>query len=116
MISAVTIRQLPAFPGLSSPAIYILVPGACNSASLWIEHPETYMGAYSQVRLEVSCLWRVQWRACSRVYLRTSSELSWECIVKQDRTVASSAMGSVFESVLGSVFESVLRAYLEAYS
>ena len=50
------------------------------------------------------------------MYLRTSSELSWECIVKQDRTVASSAMGSVFESVLGSVFESVLRAYLEAYS
>ena len=50
------------------------------------------------------------------VYLRASSEITCEHIVKQDESVASSAIGSVFECVLGSVLESVWRAYLEAYS
>jgi hypothetical protein len=45
--------------------------------------------------------------------LRASRELTWDHIVKQDGSVASSAIGSIFESVLGSVLESVLRAYLE---
>jgi len=40
------------------PASRLLVPGACSSASLWTEHTGAYMGAYSQVRLGVSCLWR----------------------------------------------------------
>jgi hypothetical protein len=35
------------------------VPGVCHYASLWIEHAETYMGAYSQVRLAVSTLLRL---------------------------------------------------------
>jgi hypothetical protein len=50
------------------------------------------------------------------VYLRASSEITWEWIVKQDGSVASSAIESVFECVLGSVLERVWRAYLEAYS
>jgi len=41
------------------PASCLPVPGACNLASLWIEHTGAYMGAYSQVRLGVSCLLRV---------------------------------------------------------
>jgi len=50
------------------------------------------------------------------VYLGAFSEITWQRIVKQDGSVASSAIGSVFECVLGSVLESILRAYLEAYS
>jgi hypothetical protein len=116
IISAATVRHLPPSSGIPSPAIRLLVPGACNSASLWIEHPEAYMQACSQVKLGVSCLWRVYWRACLGVYLRASGEHTWEHIVKQDGSVASSGIGSKFESILRSVLESVLRAYLEAYS
>jgi len=50
------------------------------------------------------------------VYLRASSELTWERIVKDDGSMASSTFGGVFESVHGSVLESIWRAYLEAYS
>jgi len=68
MISATATRLPP-------PASHLPVPGACNSASLWIEHQGAYMGAYSQVRLGVSCLLRVYLGACSGVYLRTYSEV-----------------------------------------
>jgi len=50
MISATTVRHLPASSGLSLPAICLLVRGACNLASLWIEHPGAYMKAGSSVR------------------------------------------------------------------
>ena len=53
---------------------------------------------------------------CSGVDLRASSEITWEHIVMQDGSVASSAIGSVFECILGSVLQSLWRAYLEAYS
>jgi len=66
------------------------------------------MRAYSQVRLGVSCLWRVYLGAYSGVCLRAYCELTWERTVKQAGSVPSSAIGSVFESVLGSVLESVL--------
>jgi hypothetical protein len=48
--------------------------------------------------------------------MRASSEITWEQIVKQNGSVASSATESVFECVCGSVLGSVWRAYLEAYS
>jgi len=80
------------------PATCLPVPGTCNSASLWIEHPGAYMGAYSQVRLGV------YFKACSGVSLRASWELTWERTVKQAGSMASSAIGSV------------LRAYLGTYS
>jgi hypothetical protein len=50
------------------------------------------------------------------VYLRASSEITWERIGKQGGNVASNGIESVFECVLGSVLEIVWRAYLEAYS
>jgi hypothetical protein len=50
------------------------------------------------------------------VYLRASSEITWERIVKEDGSVTSSAIGSVFECGLGSILQSVWRAYLEVYS
>jgi len=59
IVSATKVCHLPASSGLSSHAIHLRVSGSCNSASLSIEHPGAYMGDYSQVRLEVSCLWRV---------------------------------------------------------
>ena len=51
---------------------------------------------------------------CSGVCLRASTELTWGRIVKQNESMAPSALGSVFESIHGSVLESVLRAYLGA--
>jgi len=77
------------------PATRHPVPGACNSAGLWIEHPGADMGAYSQVRLRVSCLWRVYLGLCSGVSLRASWELTWERTVKQAGSVSSSAIRSV---------------------
>jgi len=50
------------------------------------------------------------------VYLRASLESTWERIVKQDGSVPSSAIESIFVCVCGSVLGSVWRAYLEAYS
>jgi hypothetical protein len=116
LISAATFGHLPASSGLTSPTNRLLVPGTWNRAPLSIKHPGAYMGTYSQLRLRVSCLWRVWWRVCTGVYWRASLEITLEHIVKQDGSVASSAIGSVFECVLGSVLESVWRAYLEAYS
>jgi hypothetical protein len=58
MISA-SICHLP-------PRTCLPVPGTCNSATVWIEHPGAYMGAYSQARLEV------YFKACSGVSLRAS--------------------------------------------
>jgi len=72
MVSATTVRHLPALSWLASPAICLLAPGTYNSACLWIERPGAYMGAYSQVRLGLSYLWRVEWTVCSGVYLRVS--------------------------------------------
>jgi hypothetical protein len=90
-------RRPPNTTRHTPPASRLPVPGICNSASLWIEHAEAYMGAYSQASLGVSCR--------LRVYL-----------TKQAGSVSSSAIGSVLESVLRSVLQSVLRAYLGAYS
>jgi len=53
---------------------------------------------------------------CTGVYLRASSEITWERIVTQDECVASSAIESLVEPVCGSVLGSVWKAYLEAYS
>jgi len=41
------------------PGSCLPVPSICNSASLWIKYTGANMGAYSQVRLAVSCLLRV---------------------------------------------------------
>ena len=46
--------------------------------------------------------------------MKASSEITWQCIVKQDGSVALSAIESVFECILGSVLESVLRSVLES--
>jgi hypothetical protein len=53
---------------------------------------------------------------CMGVYLGVSLEITWECRVKQDGSVTSSEIESVFEWVLGSVLDSIWRTYLEAYS
>jgi len=74
------------------------------------------MGAYSQLRLRVCCLWRLYLGACPGVCLRASCELTWVCTVKQAASMPSTAIGSVFESVLGSVLASILWTYLGAYS
>jgi len=58
----------------------------------------------------------VYWRACSGVYLRATWDHTWECIVKHDGRVASSAFESIFESILGRVLESILRAHFEVIS
>ena len=55
-----------------TPTTCLPVLGACNSGSLWIVHPGAYMGAYSQVRLGVSCLWRVYLGVYLGVCLRAS--------------------------------------------
>jgi hypothetical protein len=39
-----------------APAARLLVPGSCNSASLWIKHQAGYMEAYSETRSGVSGL------------------------------------------------------------
>jgi len=46
-----------------TPTTSLLVRGGCNSACLWMEHPDANIGAYSQVRLGVSCLLRVNLEA-----------------------------------------------------
>jgi len=97
------------------PPTRLLVPGPCNSAILWIEHPGAYLGTYSQVRMEVSCLLRVYLRACSGVCLRASWELSWEHTVEQARSAPSSAIVRVLESMPESMLQSFLRAYVGAY-
>jgi hypothetical protein len=42
-----------------TPTTCLLVPGWCNSCCLFMKRPEAYMGVYSQVRLGVSCILRV---------------------------------------------------------
>jgi len=117
---------------LWSPATRLPVPGACNTASLWIGYGEACMGVYSQVRLGVSCIWRVYLGVCSGVCLRASWELAWVRTVKQAVRVPSSAIGSVREKHAWectweraqrcawertwSVFGSVWRADFGAYS
>ena len=98
------------------PATPLLVPGTCNSASIWIEHPGAYMKAYSQVRLGM-CL-RAAWEltgsvqssrlgVCHRVQLgallRACAGVYWDCTRR--------CAWEHTRSVLGSV----LRAYLAVY-
>jgi len=100
---------------LPPPATCPPVPVACNSASLWIEHPAASLGAYSQVTLGVSCLWSGYLGACLGVCLRASGDLTWGCKVQQAGSIPWSAIASVFESIPGSVLESMLWAYFSAY-
>jgi len=84
-----TIRFQPLTTRHPPPDSCLPVPGACNSASSWTEHTGAYMGVYIQVRLRVSCLWRVHlgvchwvqlWvylRAYSEVYLRATQWFTW---------------------------------------
>ena len=58
MISA-TIRLHPLTTHHPPLASCLLVPSDCNTASSWTEHTGAFIGAYCQVRLGVSCLWRV---------------------------------------------------------
>jgi hypothetical protein len=41
------------------PAARLLVPGSCNSATLWIKHQAAYMEQYSEIRSGVSGLLKV---------------------------------------------------------
>ena len=102
ILAATTCPSLPAFP--------LLVPGTCNSASLWIEHPELHMGAYSQVGLPVK--WIVG--SMCRSVLENVLGAFLESSVKQDRSVHWSAIGSVLERMSGSVLGTLYRSLFEA--
>jgi len=97
---------------VASRPIYILP----LSASPWIESAGVFMEVYSQLRLGVSCLLRVDLATCSGVCLIASGELTSDRTVKQVGSVSSSAIGSVLDSALRSVLESVLGTYLGVYS
>jgi len=45
------------------PTILFLVPAGCFAAHLWINYQAAYLRAYSQVKLEVSCLFRLNLEA-----------------------------------------------------
>jgi len=87
-------------------ATHLPVPGACNSASVWIEHPGVYIGASSQVPLPLeSVLGSVFGSVLDSIlgaYLGA--------IVTHAGRVPSSAIGSIFDSMPGSVLGSILGA------
>ena len=90
------------------PASHLAVPGACNSASLWIEHAGAYMEAYSQVRLRVSSHLRVYLRATRRCTWVRTRRCSWECL--------ESLLGSIQSSRLAVCHRVQLGVYLRACS
>jgi len=100
MISA-TIRCPPSATHCTPHPSCLPVPGFCNSASLWIEHVGAYMGAYSQVRLGVSCLLRVYLRATRRCTWVRTRRCSWEYLESLFGSISSSRLGACHRAQLG---------------
>jgi len=105
---------------ISAAVTRLPVPGAYNSASLRIEHPRAYMGAYSQVVLPLeSVLGSVFGSVLESIlgaYLGASVTLARSVPSCAIRSVLGSMLGSVLENALGGVLGSVLGVYSGAYS
>jgi len=113
MISATQYHQPPATRH-PPPATRYLPPGAWRlplSKSL-DRALGAYMGAYSQVRLGVSCLLRVYLGACSGVCLSAS----WEHLESLFGSVQSSTVGVCHRVQLGASLRAWLGVYLRTYS
>jgi len=65
MISA-TIRSLPLATCHLPPASYLLVPGACNSARLGIEHAGAYSGA---IEFSTRSFWPMETLSLCKLWL-----------------------------------------------